>query len=398
MMVSTAAVSASPVPKTVTAPRARIQSIDWLRGLVMMLMTIDHAGGRLDAHHLHGDTAADWIPGTALPAGEFLTRWITHLCAPAFVLLAGASLALSLGKRGDRPGQAAFIIKRGLLIAALELWMSFGRSGGAQIVLQVLYAIGLSMVLMAWLRKLPSSLLLIGAVAIQLGGEWIGGLFPRPHDPGDASMWSTPVAYLAGALLFNGGPLHPRINIVCRYPLVPWLSMMMAGWVLGRWLLATSQRDRLFYAQRLAAVGAGLVALFAIVRGIDGYGNWGLHRDSLALLQWLHVAKYPPSVSYTALELGLAFMILAALIAVDDGRPRRLLQPFAVLGATALFYYLLHLHLLSVTAAALHLDKATAGLVKTYVGAAAVLLALYPLCVRYREYKARHPDGWTRYI
>jgi uncharacterized membrane protein len=365
---------------------------------VMVLMTIDHAGARLDASHLHGDSADGWVAGTALPAAEFLTRWITHLCAPAFVLLAGASLALSLEKRGDGAGQTAFIVKRGLLIAALELWMSWGRSGGTDLLLQVLYAIGLSMVLMAWLRKLPTPALLAGAIAIQLGGEWIGGLFPQPHYHGDPSVWSTPVAYVMGALLFNGGPLHPHLHIRCGYPLVPWLSMMMAGWVLGRWLLATRTRAPAWRGARLAALGAALLALFALVRGVDGYGNWGLHRDSLAALQWLHVAKYPPSLSYTALELGLALLLLGALMAADDGRPRPILALLGLLGATALFYYLLHVHLLTAARLLLHLDVHTYGLAKTYLAAAAALALLYPLCVRYRRYKAAHPEGWTRYI
>src|SRR5580658_7417659 len=104
----------------------RIRAIDWLRGLVMMLMTVDHAGSVFDAAHLHGDDPARWVPGTPLPAGEFLTRWVTHLCAPTFVLLAGASLALSVEKRRGQPGLTRFIVTRGLLILALDpLWMSF---------------------------------------------------------------------------------------------------------------------------------------------------------------------------------------------------------------------------------------------------------------------------------
>ena len=141
----------------------RIRAIDWLRGLVIALMTVDHAGNIYDAAHMHGDAAFRWVVGSPLPAGEFLTRWITHLCAPSFLLLAGASLALSTEKRGDRPGQTAFIVKRGLLIAALDpLWMGLGFGFGAwdRFPLQVLYAIGMSFVVMAALRRLPSVALL----------------------------------------------------------------------------------------------------------------------------------------------------------------------------------------------------------------------------------------------
>ena len=153
----------------------RIRAIDWLRGLVMVLMTIDHAGASWDAHHMHGDAAWGWKPGSPLPAGEFLTRWITHICAPAFVLLAGTSLALSSEKRRGEAGQTAFIVKRGLFIAALDpIWMSFGFTLYHLVIFQVLYAIGMSLVCMAWLRKLSSRTLLALAVAIQVFGELSG--------------------------------------------------------------------------------------------------------------------------------------------------------------------------------------------------------------------------------
>ena len=131
----------------------RIRAIDWVRGLVIALMTVDHAGSIFDAAHMRGDSAR-WVPGTPLPAGEFLTRWVTHLCAPTFVLLAGASLALSAEKRRGEPGQTRFIVTRGLLIAALDpLWMSLGFARYRVLVFQVLYAIGMSLVCMAALRR-----------------------------------------------------------------------------------------------------------------------------------------------------------------------------------------------------------------------------------------------------
>ena len=200
----------------------RIRAIDWLRGAVMMLMTVDHAGGIFDAAHMHGDKGATWVPGSPLPAGEFLTRWITHLCAPTFVLLAGASLALSAEKRRGQPGLTRFIVTRGLLIAALDpLWMSLGFAGYDRIVCQVLYAIGLSMVCMAYLRRFSSRTLLALAFAIQAFGELSAQW--QPTDQPWHALW---------AYLFTSGPTVGRG--VCAYPLVPWLSIMMVGWVLGR--------------------------------------------------------------------------------------------------------------------------------------------------------------------
>lgn len=364
----------------------RVRAIDWLRGLVMVLMTIDHAGASWDAHHMHGDSAWGWTPGSPLPAGEFLTRWITHICAPAFVLLAGASLALSSEKRRGEAGQTAFIVKRGLLIAALDpIWMSLGFALYRIVIFQVLYAIGMSLVCMAWLRKLSSRTLLALAVAIQVFGELSGRV----------QFTSQPLHAIWCFLWVGGPPFRPAI---VAYPLIPWLSIMMAGWVLGRWILATRERSYAERARTLALIGVGLLVVFAAVRGVDGYGNWGLYRDSMAPLQWMHVAKYPPSLSYSALELGLTFLLLALFFLFDGSEPRPLFAPLATLGATAFFYYLLHAHLVNGAALLSGEDRNSHGLIKTYVAAAVVLVVLYPACVRYRRYKAAHPDGWARYI
>ena len=363
----------------------RIRAIDWVRGLVMMLMTVDHAGNVFDAAHMHGDNGARWVPGSPLPAGEFLTRWVTHLCAPTFVLLAGASLALSAEKRKDQPGQTRFIVTRGLLVAALDpLWMSLGFSGYRPLIFQVLYAIGLSMVCMAALRRLPTTVLVAGAFAIQVAGELSSRWQP------EAQPW-----HAIWCLLFVGGPVVK--GLVCGYPLVPWLSIMMLGWALGRWLLAP--RPRAVRARSLALVGGTLLAVFSVVRAFDGYGSWGLHRDSTDVLQWLHVAKYPPSLAFTCLELGIAFTLLAGFMAIDDPeRPRRALAFLSILGATAFFFYLLHVHLMVLAQLLLRSDRNAHGLLKTWLAAGVALALLSWPCWRYRRYKAAHPDGWTRYV
>jgi uncharacterized membrane protein len=364
----------------------RLRSVDWVRGLVMILMTIDHAGAELDAAHMHGDNARTWVVGAPLPAGEFLTRWITHLCAPTFVLLAGASLALSAEKRRGQPGQTRFIVTRGLLIAALDpIWMSLGFAQYHRIVLQVLYAIGLSMVCMAGLRRLSSPVLLAGAFVIQAFGELAGRWSPA----------SQPWLGLWRLLLVGGAPFDGRL--VCAYPLLPWLSIMMAGWVLGRWLLVPATPA--VRARSLALVGVCLLVLFAVVRGIDGYGNWNLHRDTPDFLQWLHVSKYPPSITFTCLELGIGLALLALFTALDDpAKPRPAFAVLALLGSTAFFYYLLHVHLILLAHEVLGLDTRTYGLEKTWIAAGITLAVLLGPCAWYRRYKRMHPDGWARYI
>ncbi len=350
----------------------------------MVLMTIDHAGSVFDAAHMHGDSARGWVAGSPLPPGEFLTRWITHLCAPTFVLLAGASLALSDEKRRGQPGQTRFIFTRGLLIAVLDpLWMSWAFTHYRHLVCQVLFAIGGAMMCMAGLRRLSSRTLVTSALLIQAFGE----LSKRwaPTDQPWQAVW---------AFLWVGGPYG---RIFCAYPLVPWLSMMMLGWALGRWLLAT--RERAGRTRSLALAGAGLLGLFLVVRGANGYGNWGLYRDSLAPLQWLHVAKYPPSLAFTCLELGLALLLLSAFMALDDpSRPRRVLAPLSLLGATAFFFYLLHVHLMTAAQDLLELDRNAHGLLKTWLVAAIDIAILMAPCAWYRRYKSAHPDGWARYL
>jgi uncharacterized membrane protein len=262
--------------------------------------------------------------------------------------------------------------------------MSLGFAGYQRIVFQVLYAIGLSLVCMAALRRLASPVLLALALGIQVFGEF-SDLW-RPTEQPWHALWG---------FLFAGGPVAERT--VCAYPLVPWLSVMMLGWVLGRWLL--EPRTPAARTRTLALIGVGLLLLFAVVRGVDGYGNWNLHRDSLDFLQWLHVAKYPPSLAYSSLELGLGFLLLTAFMALDvPEKPRRALAPLALFGGTAFLFYVLHVHLMAGFQAVFALDTHAGGLAKTWIAAALTIGLLAAPCWFYRRYKLAHPSGWTRYL
>jgi len=365
---------------------ARLPPLDWLRGIVMVLMALDHASGVFNAGRLMTDGVVLYHPGTALPAAQFLTRWVTHLCAPTFVFLAGAALALSIERRRARGASAAaldrFIVTRGLLIAALDpLWMSWVFAPG-QVLLQVLYAIGGSLVAMALLRRLGDRSLVGLALLLMVGGEALTGL-------GLLATGGEPALPLA--LVLTGGQLG---RLIVAYPLLPWLAMMMLGWSFGRVLARSDRPEGL-----LAAGGAAALVLFALVRGLNGYGNMRLLREDGSLVQWLHVSKYPPSLAYTALELGLMALCLAALFSLGRRVPAaaRWLRPLLVLGQTALFFYLLHVHVLTLAAWALGASH-HGGLAVTYAAGAGIVLLLYPLCARYRRYKLAHPDGWARFI
>jgi uncharacterized membrane protein len=365
---------------------ARLPALDWLRGFVMVLMTVDHASGELNAGRLMTDGTSLYTAGTALPAAQFLTRWMTHLCAPTFVFLAGAALALSVERR-KAAGESArdldrLVVTRGLLIAALDpLWMSWVFIPG-RVLLQVLYAIGGSLVAMAALRRLRTRWLVVLALVLMFGGEALTGLALA----GTGGVQTLPVA-----LLLTGGQLG---SVIVAYPLLPWLAIMMLGWVLGRQLLSAGPER----TAGLVARGAlAALVLFVVVRGLNGYGNMLLLRDDASPIQWLHVSKYPPSLSYDALELGLMALCLAPLLRIGQPASARLLGPLLVLGQTALFFYLLHVHVLALGAWALDVGH-RGGLAATYAGAFATVLVLYPLCVWYRGYKRAHPDGWPRYI
>jgi uncharacterized membrane protein len=360
-------------------------AIDWMRGLVMVLMAVDHSSGEFNAGRLITDGAFLYRPGTPLPSVQFLTRFVTHLCAPSFVFLAGTSLALSLARRSGESAWAMdrHLLLRGLAIAGFELWVSLFWMPPGRLLFQVLYAIGTSYLFMIPLRRLPSAALLAIASSIVFFGEALVGA----RGSGAAGP-ASPVA----SLLLVPGSLG---RVIVAYPTVHWLAMMLFGFVFGRFLATRPDAPRVRLG--LAVAGLVLLALFGIVRGLNGYGNMALLRESGAAVQWLHVSKYPPSLSFVLLEFGIMSLVLAALYVAearmtpsDDGL-------LLVLGRTPMFFYLLHIPLLVLAAHALGVAHAL-GLGATYGFAALVIAVLYPVCRVYRRYKEVHPDGWTRYI
>jgi uncharacterized membrane protein len=375
-----------------TTRNARFPAIDLMRGFVMVLMTVDHASETFNRGRVFTDSVMFWKPGSALPVAQFLTRWMTHLCAPTFVLLAGVSLAIAVENRRAKGDSARaidrYILVRGVLILAFELlWMSPVMLDPGRILLQVLYAIGGSLVCMALLRRLSDRMLASLGFGILVLAELGIGLLSALH-----VEKTIPAAMLLVAGFFFQG------KFIAAYPLLPWLGIMMLGWVLGRrllvWRAAGVDAER---APRvLAMFGVAALAAFVVLRGVDGYGNMLLHRDDGSLVQWLHVSKYPPSITFSCLELGIASLVLAALFVVTRTRPEAG-GPLRVFGQVALFYYLLHIHLMHLAAWAFGVrDKL--GLGSCYVGALATLVVLYPVCRAYRGYKAANPTSLARFV
>jgi uncharacterized membrane protein len=366
----------------------RIAAIDWMRGLVMVLMVVDHASMAFDGTHNPLDSAMYPDAMTAaLPAGEFFTRWMTHICAPTFVFLAGVSLALSVERKVANGVPAweidKFILVRGAIVALMD--PTIVSLGSGRLTFQVLFAIGMSMMCMAALRRLAwPALLAIGAAWFAVG-EWITRMVWHP--PGSASV----IASLLIAT-YGGGPA------VIKYPVIPWLAMMALGWAFGKHISRAGAGQTRFTTEGVLATGGVLLlAIFALVRWNAGYGDMFLHRTDNSWQQWLHVSKYPPSLTYTALELGLCWVILSALMRLEPKIGVRPNGPFLVFGQTAMFFYLVHRLAFEVPATYFGL-RGVGGLSTTYMAAGVLLVAIYPACLWYRRLKAAHPASLLKFL
>lgn len=364
----------------------RLRALDWLRGIVMVLMAVDHASAIYNAERIANDNAVMHVVGSPLPLDQLLTRWITHLCAPAFVLLAGMSIALA-GSRQRGPDESRafdrYLLVRGAVLVGLDAIYMSGLSGA--LLLQVLYALGIGMIALVPLRRLAPGTMLALALAWILADEAVTSLAWTPT--GTSPPW---LALLVGYWKGSIGTL--------LYPALPWLAIMMLGHVLGEHMVRWHDgRARLPPTRVLLLAGLAALATFAVVRGLDGYGNMFLLREDGSLAQWLHVSKYPPSLAFIGLELGLVMLLLAGLLWLEPRIPSRPDAPLLVLGQTALFFYVLHWPLVGLPAAIFGLFKA-GDLATSYAAAAAVVIVMLPLCRWYRGYKRAHPSGWARYV
>lgn len=396
--------------------RQRLAPLDWMRGLVMMLMTVDHVSSIFNRDKVFQDSYALGAAGASLfnePGNplDFLTRWITHLCAPTFVFLAGTALALSVAKRMERGDSCwaidGHLLARGSILIMLEVWMSLG---GMFPVLQVLYAIGASLMFMTLLRRLPSWALVGLALLWMGGGEWFTEVIGlKPDSPGQGP----PFAPVWGALLFVNGliPLPftlpavgwmPETGVAFSlYPFIPWLAIMMLGWCFGRWLVARrGAEDLARSAARLLTTGAVLgLGAFVVQRLLDGYGNFWLPLGDDTALRWLQVSKYPPSLAFYGLELGIMALLLAGFFRFQRAKVRTN-GPLLVFGQVALFYYLIHIHALMIVRW-LWIGFDSKGPLRTpgtWLATGAALLVLYPACRAYRSLKRAHPSGVLRFF
>jgi len=367
----------------------RLPALDAMRGLVMAVMAVDHVDVLLNPRHSMADSAS--MPQSALSAPDFLTRWCTHLCAPTFVFLAGASIALAAARRPDVAAQRAFdrhLALRAAILLVIEftfLSACFRLSEGppswafttwTPIFAQVIYAIAASMLLLIVLRRLPSVLQIAIAVACLVGVELLN---PAPVN-----------ASLLRLMTLHFG-VWGEFDVLVLYPVLAWLPAMLMGHVVGRRLARGAVSPR---AWLLA--GAVSLLVFVALRHANGFGNMGLHRRDGSLLEWLHCSKYPVSITFLAMELGLMALCLGAWthwFAKREGRANGLLL---VLGQVPLFFYLLHLPLIGAIDR-LGVFGMLNGWGVSWLMALLVSALLYWPCRLYRDHRQRR-GGWTRYL
>jgi uncharacterized membrane protein len=384
-----------------TARRLRVESVDAVRGVAMILMALDHTR---DFFGAAGDPTDLSRASTAL----FLTRWVTHVCAPTFFLLTGTGAALSLSRK-SRGELARFLFSRGLWLLFLEVVVV--RCFGLQFnfdyrvtLLEVIWALGWSMIVLSVLVFIPVQLAAAFGAALIAGHNLFDGI--RSTNP----LW----VILHGPGFVIRTPDH---TVFAAYPLIPWIGVTATGYALGVVYLWPAERRRTF----LLRAALALPCAFALLRFVNHYGDpssWRVQTTAVrTLLSFLNTTKYPPSLLFLLMTLGFAMFGLW----VFDRRVPRLFLPALRIGRVPLFYFLVHLPLIHALAAATaYVRYGTAhwffespsldrypftrppgwgySLPVVYAIWACVVIALYGPCKWFGEVRARSRSRWLSYV
>ena len=380
----------------VVARGARVASIDVLRGLVMMIMMVDHVREAFFLHYPVSDpmNLADTDPAV------FFGRVLAHFCAPVFVFLTGLSAWLYAHPSSGPRSPGGFLFKRGLFLILLEITLITGvwavQLSPPTIYLQVIWAIGLSMIVLAVLHRLPRGALIALGLIIVFGHNL---LTPISFQPGDAGYIPWTILHDRGFLV-SEGPLRIKIS----YPLLPWIGVILLGYAVGPWYASATAPER--RRQLLLRAGVTALALLAVLRGFNIYGEtlpWQRGADLLhSVMSFLNVTKYPPSLAFLLLTLGVGLLVLAWLERHDNW----FLRASAVFGGAPMFYYLLHLYvLLALQFAALAWLGANYGsryefehLWQVWLLSAVLVPLLYLPCRAFGNFKRRSAMAWVRYL
>lgn len=376
--------------------RQRIAVIDVMRGLVMLIMLFDHVRETVFLHQ----QVSDPMDVASVDPALFFTRLAAHICAPMFVFLTGLSAWLYAHPAAGQRSASGFLFKRGALLLVLELvFVNFAWSGAfppAVLYLQVIWVIGLAMMALALLHRLPLWLLVALGVAIIAGQHLLTGL--RAPE-GSAASYVLTVLLQRGYLLADGA-----MKIKVSYPLLPWIGVIVLGYAAGP-LYARSMQDK-NRRPMLLALGAASLLLLAVLRGLNLYGEslpWVSGPTVLqTVMSVLNFTKYPPSLDFLLFTLGLGLLGLAWLESLDNSFTR----VCATFGGAPMFYYLLHLYLLlaiglSLTAllGANHGKRYGVEHVwQVWLLALLLMPVLYWPCRAFADYKRRSTQAWVRYF
>lgn len=387
------------------AARPRIDSIDFLRGLVIVLMALDHV------RDYTTNIRFDPLDADQTNAILYFTRWITHYCAPTFVFLAGVSAGLQNQKGKSKAKLSSFLVTRGLWLVFLELTVIlFGWKFNFTpiLFLQVIWVIGVSMIVLAALIHLPLWAIAAFAVVLIFGHNLFDGIripfdFNAPTGDPQHILW----AFLHQLTPLQIGPFFTFL----AYPLIPWVGVMALGYVFAE-LYRRPEKER---RSLLLRIGLGAVAAFLVVRGINIYGDpqpW-TERDTLVktAMAFLNVNKYPPSLAFVLMTLGPALVILS----FAERWKGPVYNFFVMFGRVPLFFYILHIYLAHLAAVALAVSQGYpasslmvfffffppeygVGLPAIYAIWVAVVAILYLPCRWFAGVKRRSNKWWMSYF
>jgi uncharacterized membrane protein len=384
-----AAPEAAPAPPR-SAEEGRIVSVDLLRGLVVAIMALDHTRDFFGT--------GGFNPRDVTEPALFLTRWITHFCAPTFVLLAGLS-AFLYGRGRSVAETSRFLLTRGLFLMLIDLTLiKFGwrfEFYFLRLGMGVVFVIGASMIALAALVWLPRGAIAAVALTMIAGHNLLDGIGAETWG---ANSWLWRILHERGEVTLGGG-----FEAYVLYPLIPWIGVMAAGYALGPVMQREPEaRQRLLYA-----MGAAVTLGFVLLRASNLYGDpasWAVHENWLAtLLSFVNCEKYPPSLLFLMMTLGPALMLLAAF---EQARGR-FVQVLAMFGQVPFFFYVVHIYLIH--ALAIMTGFALTGvfaltprlgfsLPEVYLVWLLVLAMLYPICRWFAGLKARGTAWWWSYL
>lgn len=380
--------------------RPRVESIDLLRGAVMVLMALDHVRDffsevRFDPADLSQTTVA-----------LFFTRWVTHFCAPVFVFVAGTGAYLAASRGKTKRELSRFLITRGLWLVILEptvirFGWAFDLNFGS-FFLGVIWAIGWSMIALAGLIYLPRWVVALVGVGMIATHNLLDGITPE-----QLGVWEGLWKVLHLQAIVEPMPSH---QLFVMYPLIPWIGVLATGYAFGGMLQGDAAQRR----RRLMTVGLTITILFVVLRAINMYGDpspWSSQKDAMfTFLSFLNCSKYPPSLSYLLMTLGPAIAAMA-LFDRPMGTIGRILTVF---GRVPMFYYVLHLyfiHLLAMVVAFATYGREASKismmsipedygyrLPTVYLVWIGVVTALYFPCQWFAGVKQRRRDWWLSYL